>query len=274
MSDLETWTLPDGRKVKLGNNKPPEQFAFRATFKWAEIPEFSDAEIKTFRAFDMTQRPGWPVKVRDQGEFGACNGHAAVTSLEAARWLAGYDHHNLSPWFVYAILCNGVDAGSYIAEAVDLLGKIGACRDELVQFGTINPGKLREAAYDDAKRFRVEISLGKCRNHRDMIVATALRYPFNFSVSVNSDFNVLDGEGVPGNRAGQHNHAVTGGLGLKWSDRYKGWLFKAQNSWSQRWGERGYFWAAPKTVAGTFADSYFIQSVKVLDAENPPKAGF
>ena len=271
MSELEQWTLPDGRVVRLGNNKPPEQFAFRATFKWVDVPEFTDEQIKTFRPFDLTTRPGWPVKVRDQGEFGACNGHAAVTSLEAARWLGGYDHFDLSPWFVYAILCNGVDQGSYIAEAVDLLGKVGACRNELVPFGTIKPGKLTEAAYDDAQRFRVEISLGKCRSFRDMVIATALRYPFNFSVSVNTNFNTLDAEGVPGNRAGQHNHAVTGGLGLKWSDKHKSFLFKAQNSWSPAWGDKGYFWAAPKTVAGTWADSYFIQAVKVLDAENGPK---
>lgn len=270
MSEPKEWTLPDGRIVKLGNKPAPLTFNFRTSVKWVEVPEFTDSEILSFQPFDLTENPNFPVKVRDQGQYGACNGHAAATSLEIARWVAGYSHVQLSPWFVYAILCKGIDEGSSISEALDLLSNTGTCRDELVPFGTINPKNLTAKAKQDAKAFRVEISLGQCRSFRDMIVATALRWPFNFSVSVNSNFNSLDADGVPQNRAGAHNHAVTGGLGLKWSKAKSSWLFKAQNSWSTQWGDRGYFWAGPKTIAGTWADNYFIQAVDVIEDENKP----
>jgi hypothetical protein len=57
------------------------------------------------------------IKIKDQDQRGACNGHAAATSLEIARWIAGYEHVDLSAWLIYADLCGGVDRGRSRARA-------------------------------------------------------------------------------------------------------------------------------------------------------------
>ena len=267
MSDLPRWSLPDGRIVKLGNLLDDAPFSFAPSVRWQGVPDIPDSELIPF---DLTHDLGFPIRVRDQGQYGACNGHAAASTLELARWIHGYRHVELSPWFIYAILCNGQDQGSIISEAVNLLITQGTCRDGLVPWGTIDPRRLTTEAKADATRYRVEITLGKLRSFRDLVIATALRWPSNYSVPVNGSFNTLDAEGVPGNRAGVHNHAVAGGFGLLKSAR-RGWLVKTLNSWSTGWGQKGYFNAAEKTLAGTWADSYCICAVKVLSDENPPK---
>lgn len=196
-----------------------------------------------------------------------CNGHAAATSLELARFFAGESYVTLSPFFIYSILCGGVDRGSIISEALTLLRDRGTCPDELVPHGTINPNKLSTTAKTEAKRFRVEIGY-KINSHRDMVVATHLRIPLNYSVAVNSNFNTLDSDGVPGNRAGSHNHAVSGGMGLKKTAKY-GWVVLTANSWNTNWGDRGFFWAAEKTIAGSYSDAYGVVAVE-FDPNDPP----
>ena len=54
--------------------------------------------------FDLRKTPGFAdaVPVLDQNGKGACNGHAAASSLMAARFLSGQTPVKLSPWYVYA----------------------------------------------------------------------------------------------------------------------------------------------------------------------------
>lgn len=200
-----------------------------------------------------------PAKIKDQGQFGACNGHAAATSLEVARWIAGLNHVDLSAWYVYSILCGGWDRGSSIAEALTLLKQQGTCQDVLVDHGIINPVKLSQAAKADAGRFRIEIGYG-LTGFESMMAATQLRKPFNFSIAVNSGFDQLDNDGCPQNRQGTNNHAVMGGLGAK-RCRDGQWAIKCQNSWGVRWGWNGYFWIKQRNIGGAYFDAYTIEAV-------------
>jgi hypothetical protein len=180
------------------------------------------------------------VKVKDQGQYGACNGHAAASSLEWARFVAGYPHEDLSAWMVYAILCGGVDSGSSIGEALDLLEKTGTCLDATVPHGTINPRRLSAQAKAEAPRFRIE--LGDALDSFDaMMTACQLRRPFNASICVGGSFNDLDSDGCPPVARGAGNHAVCGGIGAR-KARNGEWLIKFQNSWTTGWGLGGYFW--------------------------------
>ena len=189
-----------------------------------------------------------------------CNGHAAATSLEIANYLAGALYTPLSPFFIYAILCRGYDQGSNIADALKLLQTTGTCPEPLVPAGTINPNRLSAEAKAAASRFRIEIGY-EINSHRDLVIATHLRMPSNFSVPVNSNFDSLDSDGVPQNRPGVHNHAVTGGLGLKKTQKH-GWVVLARNSWGTQWGLRGDFYAAERTVQGSYPDAYTIAAIE------------
>lgn len=255
---LELWNLPGGT-VGLGCIVPETRTVRLVT----KLPDIPDSELKQF---DMRANPYYPIKIKNQGNRGACNGHAAATSDELARFLAGLQYVPLSAWMIYADLCRGVDRGSIIADALVHLRDKGTCEEPLVPYSTIAPGKISAEARENAKRYRVEIGF-EINSHRDLVVATHLRMPSNFSVPVNSNFNTLDSDGVPGNRAGIHNHAVAGGFGLKYSQKH-GWLVLTANSWGTSWGDRGYFWAAEKTVQGSYPDAYAVSAVE-YDPEDP-----
>lgn len=214
-----------------------------------------------------------PVPVKDQDGKGACNGHAAATSLEFARWVAGLGFVELSPWFIYAILCNGADVGSNIGDALSLLGKTGTCPFPDVPYATINPRRLTDANRNDAARFRIEIG-NHCPDFAAMMSETQLRRPGNFSICVGPNFNDLDADGVPGFWPGAGNHAVTFGLGAKRAKDGR-WLIKARNSWSARWGLNGDFWVDARRVEDQlWFESYSVRAVQYdpKSPDNPPAA--
>lgn len=246
-----------GVKRVLNLRPRPASLRMRARRTLAAIPE------KDWIEFSYE---GMPVKVKDQGQFGACNGHAAATSHEIARWIAGLTHVDLSAWFVYAILCNGRDVGSSIAEALDLLRREGTCPESDVPWGTINPGRLSQQAHQHANRFRIEIG-GSLRSFAEMMSATQQGRPGNFSICADS-FGRLDASGCPGYSRGPCNHAVTYGLGAK-KDRDGKWMILCQNSWTPQWGLNGYFYIKDYHVDGApYFDAYEVVAVE-NDPEDP-----
>ncbi len=210
-----------------------------------------------------------PVKIKDQNGKGACNGHAAATSLEWARFIAGYTHFDLSAWFVYAILCNGIDRGSNIGDALSLLSKQGTSLDASVPYATINPGRIPSPARTEASRFRVEIG-APLRNFADMMSATQANKPGNFSICVGGSFNRLDSDGCVGYSPGWGNHAVTFGLGAKKSKSGE-WLIKCQNSWAERWGLNGFFYIRAQHVDRQSMFEAYCVGVAAEDLQDPLK---
>ena len=146
MSDnLDKWVLPNGQIVSLGNTEPPVDLILPVRGVLPDVPEHK------WQEFDLRKDTSYPVKIKNQGSYGACNGHAAASSLEDARYIAGLGYVPLSAWLVYADLCNGVDRGSSIAEALTLLQKSGTCDDALVPHGVINPRRIDAGARENAK---------------------------------------------------------------------------------------------------------------------------
>jgi hypothetical protein len=205
-----------------------------------------------------------PVQVKNQDGRGACNGHAAASSLEAARWRAGLRYEPLSAWYVYAILCGGWDTGSTISGAMELISK-GVAPESAVEYGVINPRKLTDAARSTAPRFRAEIA-SACTTFDEVMSAVQLRKFGNFAVRVGGNFDSLDDDGVCGYSGGYGNHAVTFGFGAKrcTQGRYKGeWAFKALNSWDTEFGQQGYFWVVAKHIDNQAGfDAYVVESVE------------
>lgn len=225
--------------------------------------------------FDLTTDPGYAaaVPILDQNQKGACNGHAAASSLMAARWLAGQTPVKLSPWFVYSILCGGWDQGSNIGDALRLLSEKGTCRYEAVPYATINPNRLTAANYEEAKNFKIEIG-NPARSFAELMTLTQRRTPSNFSIHVGNGFDNLDSEGCPPARSGAGNHAVMGGIGAKKMKNGR-WAIKWQNSWGTRWGQSGYAWFHEGHIANqSYFESYGVSATVDTpgDPTNPPLA--
>lgn len=279
MSDLPSILDAAGHRRPLGN-LPYTGPAVAGPPLPRAIPESEWAE------FDLVESAGVEApKVLDQNGYGACNGFAAATALEWARWIAGLEPVPLSPWYVYAILCNGIDRGSSIAEALVLLSQRGTCPAALVPAGTINPRRLAQAAHAEAGRFRIELG-ARTATFAELMTATQLRKPFNFSVDAGGgmnragDFSQVDEEGVAGVPSGRRvgNHAVVGGLGAKRvrRGRFAGqWAIRGQNSWGPRVQDGGRFWFVADHVEGQdWFDAYTVSAAAIdpSDPTNPPGA--
>jgi hypothetical protein len=225
--------------------------------------ELPDSELSAFED-DV------PLQIKNQDGRGACNGFASVTAMEYARFVAGMLHVPLSGWFVYAILCNGIDRGSMILDALELTTETGAAPEEFVAYGIINPRKLTDEARQNAPRFRMEIGHA-LKTWREMVSAAFLRRSMNASLRAGGAFDNLDAEGVPGAIRGAGNHAIMLGGGLKFSQKH-GWLIKGRNSWDTRWGLQGCFWMAEKHWANqSYRECYEIVAVHDdPQADNPP----
>lgn len=233
---------PPSISLKLGSSEP--------------LPDIPESE---WQEFDYTNDPKFPVKIKDQGQSNGCNGHAAATSLEAARWIAGLPHLDLSAWYIYANLCRGWDTGSGIADALQFLQNKGVCNTSYVLYGTINPSQIKPVATTEAAKHRIEIG-HTLTSFKDLCISAQLRQPFNFSISVNTGFNSLDKNGCPSNISGSHNHAVMGGLGMK---KVGGqWFILWQNSWGNRWGLNGRAWLGQHNLQGWGFDAYSVIATK------------
>jgi hypothetical protein len=263
MDPLEYYRDHTGAVRVLGTLEAPPSLIVPTKYSAPTLPESAWLE------FTMPT----PAPVLNQGGFGACVGHAAATSLEVARFVQGQPHLDLSPWYIYAHLCNGIDRGASISEALTFLQRNGTSTFAAVPYGTINPRRIPEAATAEAPRFHVEIG-SALANFGELMTATQLRRPGNFSIRVGPGFDNLDADGCPRPARGAGNHAVTFGLGAKKAKDGR-WLIKCQNSWSAKWGLSGFFWLGPEHLERqSYFEAYSVEcpSEDPADTDTPPIA--
>lgn len=259
-----------GGEVRVLGHNPPKFKRNVSSSSFGSIPLIPE---KDWVEFDLTDDPSFAanIKVKDQNGKGACNGHAAATSLEIARYLAGQTPVDLSPWFVYAILCNGWDSGSNIGDALKLLSTQGTCLFGSVPYATINPRSLSKASYTEAENYKIEIG-EPALSFAELMSLTQIRTPFNYSIRVGSSFNNLDAEGCPPVSSGAGNHAVCGGIGAKRMKNGK-WKIKWQNSWTTQWGLGGFAWFHEGHIARqSYFEAYGVRAAIDTpgDPTNPP----
>lgn len=257
------WHTPDGQWRGLGNN-PAKQGLMLATM--GALPDVPESK---WREYDYRDDPKFRVRMRDQKQSRSCNGHSGNSSLELGRYIAGMPHVDLSPWLVYADLCRGIDRGSYIADALALLRDYGTCEDQYVPYGTIQPRLISAEAQANRVRYKIEIGY-RITTFREMCIACQLGHALNFSVPVNGNFNSLDKFDRPQNHAGEHNHAVTGGIFMKRLPTNE-WVVGMQNSWGEAWGRGGYCAIGEKNIQGWGFDAYSVVATTVDPLNRPPR---
>jgi len=260
--------LPEHNGFKLGHIPPKGKPRFAA-------PVLAPLPKSDWQEFDATTDTH-PVAIKDQNGKGACNGFAAATSAEWARWLSGQTHVPLSGWFVYAILCNGVDRGSNIGDALDLLSKTGTCKDGSVTYATINPRRLTAEARAEATNYRIEIG-ETLPDFASIMTAVQFRRSGNFSIKAGPNFDAssldaIGSDGVVGYSRGAGNHAVAFVPAAK-KLANGDWAIKFQNSWGTKWGRAGFAWFTERHIAGqSYFEAYSVVATTDTpdDASNPP----
>lgn len=213
----------------------------------------------------------WPtdIKIKDQNGKGACNGHAAALSLEYARVMNGQPHVPLSAWYIYSILCNGVDQGSSISDAFKLVQE-GCAPEADVEYGLINPRKLDAKAKTNAVNYKMTVG-AVLKTWPEIVSSVAQGKALNISICVGRTFNNIDDEGVPGVGRGPGNHAVGVMGGIKTSKKW-GRLVKMPNSWGTGWGQKGFCWLSQAHIeGGSWFEAYEVEQLieDLTDNDNP-----
>lgn len=194
------------------------------------------------------------LKIKNQSNVGACNGHAAARTVEFIREMQGMPYIPISAWWIYGNLTGGWDTGSNIGDALRLISDKGASPESLNPYKMYNPKKFTAEANAAASRFKIDIS-NTCTSFDQVLTAVALRQPLNVSITAGARFSDLDGEGVPPVGWGFNNHAVFVGGGIKTSKKW-GKLVKMANSWDDIWGLNGFCWLAEAHLFGGGFECY------------------
>ncbi len=256
-----------------GNPRPLGCLPQTSTRRMMAVPSYRDVATlipeKEWEPFDE-----WPVHIKrkDQNGKGACNGFAAALGVMLSRYVSGMDDLELSGWYIYSILCRGIDQGSLILDALELLESKGVAPEADVKYGLINPAQLSAQAHKNAARFKVELG-SKITTYEELGTAIVRREPINLAICVADGFNNLDKDGVPPLGRGYCNHAVFVGMGL--SRRSNGEVLgNMTNSWNSTWGIDGRCnLPLKKVVQASYFEAYTLRAVfdDTADTSRPPK---
>jgi hypothetical protein len=219
---------------------------------------------------DVSWRP-LNARIMDQDGRGACVGFSSINAFERAWRVAGGTTREFSPWFLYAQINGGRDAGAVISDALEQLIKGGVCLESEVEQRVYLKRNISAAAYETAKRFR--LAEGYALDSFDAIgSAIMMGYSVVYGIMVGNSFTSLDAGGVPG-VGGMGGHALHGcGIRKVPAGKHKGkWSVETENSWGEVYGQGGYCW----TVEDHFASmerwgfDAFAARAAALDPQDP-----
>ena len=138
------------------------------------------------------------IPILDQNGFGSCVGHATASAIMKARAKAGMTFQLLSPCFVYALGNGNRDAGMVISDAADIVRQYGICLESEFPEGHIYKNQIPKNAYQTAKTRFLAVDIYKCGTFDELGTAIQLGWDIVCGVSVGTQFNDLDRDGVPG----------------------------------------------------------------------------
>lgn len=205
--------------------------------------------------------------IKNQSASSSCVGHSAASGMEMCYVQSGRSYKQFSPWFTYALINNGRDAGAYISDALVALQKYGAAEQQVVGPTRLSyKNNLTQAQYDNASKYQL-VNAYRCGSYEEICSAISLGFPCVLGIPVGYNFDSIDSEGVtPVPNWVRGGHAVLG-VGLKKSSRY-GWIIKFQNSWGN-WALNGYAYLQKGSFDGN-PDAFALQMIEVDPNANDP----
>lgn len=217
------------------------------------LPPIRFADLKPWRSVRTD------VPILDQNGRGACVTHSAAANVMLARAAAGYTFVDLCPWWLYCQVNRGVDAGSNLGDAVQVLTAKGIPPRGIVPERSVRIDRATDVkAVEQAGRFKVAKVARITGGFEQACVAAFLGYGVSFDLCAGLGFDV-NSDGVCRVCLGFNNHEVLAGeeFALIGGKPYIG----GRNSWGTQWGVQGRCYWQPahldrsqETIAIRFVD--------------------
>ncbi len=185
------------------------------------------------------------IPIYDQGQLGSCTANAIARLVEAERLKQALPQFTPSRLFIYWNERDmegtvGQDSGAMIRDGIKSVAGIGAPPETDWPYDTSQfTAKPPDGAYSDAKLDR---ALNYYRLHQTLRYLKgnlAVGYRFAFGFSVYTNFMDIGADGLMPEPSGsvEGGHAVV----CEGYDDPSG-RFIVANSWSDQWGDKGYFY--------------------------------
>lgn len=177
--------------------------------------------------------------VREQHQFGACNGWAVAGRLSRLRELRGEPYVCLSGADAYSQMNGGSDNGSALADAMKIVEANGIAPEDMVPYDRIYARQISAEARAARARFR-GFTTYAVDEEAELATALYLGRVAVVAVHATNSFMRQDGDGVNLGVNGVGNHSV-GADDLR--VRADGTIdFDMGNSWGVDYCDGGYTW--------------------------------
>jgi hypothetical protein len=204
-------------------------------------------------------------RVRDQGNEGTCVGFSSIAGMREYQEKIDYKKAvELSPRFLYNE-CKKADKtkneGTTIRTAMKVLKHLGVCREFYWPYKPRQKDKAKTGARTDAKKNRI-FSYARIMGLVELKTSLFVKGPCVIGVQVFRGMMETNSGMVP---MPKKNDKIYGGHAIcpvGYDDNKE--VVKFKNSWSDKWGDRGYGYLPYKYVEKYMMDAW--SSIDILDA--------
>ena len=217
----------------------------------------------------LPKKIDWTAKmspVRDQGQEGTCVGFATTTGMKEYQEKVDYQKLViLSPRFLYSE-CKKIDGmpgeeGTTIRAAMQALNTKGVCQEKFWPYQTSKKNKPLSGAFSNAKKFRI-LTYARILNLGELCMSLATKGPAVLGIQVFSGMSEAKRGIIPLPKRGEESvggHAI---CAVGYDNKKQ--LVKFKNSWSPKWGDKGYGY-----LSFEYVRFYMMDAWSSVDIEDP-----